>query len=588
MKKIIHGKRSILVISIIIFILNYYKVLGLDPILDDFCLFNYEDTITFSYRSIFDRFNFDEKRIDPFEQSVITWQVWWTDSKLQSRFFRPVSSMLYYMDERIPGRSPYTFRIHSLLWGILFIIACNGAIGRAVGGMAGGIATLAIAVSPVVDISIIWISNRCHLVAMVFSVLSVYFYLRHRDKSLRCAPYLMFLFLILALGSSEMGCSGLITVYILELGRSEQAENKGFTLLIPFIGIGAAYAAVYTLGKYGVKNSGYYIHFLSDPYLYLKAFLARYPLLLGGSLGLILSHAPEGIYPPYVYVAVFLIVISFSYGFYLSVREEDSQSKNRIFMLFIAGLISLIPMVSAPPTYRSLMISICPFAGILAYQICSIKKVLKREGKFARAFYLAWSAFIAFSLFFVNPGAQETVKKYFTDYASQTRRIIMESEIESAKTFNDHIFAINSISPIFDNTYMAFTYNYYHRPHWIGYWYVMTMTEKPLRLTVLDRSRIEISLLEGDILSHAGSGLFRKRDKSFRKGDVINHSRLVVKILDVADGIPTRFVFEFPTPVDNPNYRFVTWEDGRFVKVDLPAAGQSLEFKAPALPKIFL
>ena len=59
---------------------------------------------------------------------------WWTDPELKIAFFRPVSSLTHWLDERLWPSSPVLMHLHSLAWFGVLLVAAAAAYRRLEGG----------------------------------------------------------------------------------------------------------------------------------------------------------------------------------------------------------------------------------------------------------------------------------------------------------------------------------------------------------------------------------------------------------------------------------------------------------------------
>jgi hypothetical protein len=91
---------------------------------------------------------------------------------------------------------------------------------------------------------------------------------------------------------------------------------------------------------------------------------------------------------------------------------------------------------------------------------------------------------------------------------------------------------------------------------------------RALTLTTLDRP-----LLEGE-----WEVLFRSPDLPLRVGDAVSQEGgLRITVQAVAQGHPTRVLFELPRPLEESDFRLLLWGEGRFDALTLPV-GRSVTF----------
>ena len=84
------------------------------------------------------------------------------------------------------------------------------------------------------------------------------------------------------------------------------------------------------------------------------------------------------------------------------------------------------------------------------------------------------------------------------------------------------------------------------------------------------RTRFELEIVEGRLLDTPLEQLFRPIDHPLLVGDTLDLDDRRVEIV-ATDGIgPTRVAFDFDRPLDDPSLHFVAWQDGHFVRFDMP------------------
>ncbi|MBF0441909.1 MAG: hypothetical protein HQK54_08405 [Oligoflexales bacterium] len=571
-----------------LFLMMHGRALRVNPLIDDYCLFDFGKNSDDRERPMYDRFYFDLVTDDARINKLTSWRLWWGDPELKMKFFRPLSSFLHSFDEKYIGRTPYIFRLHSMFWGFLYIILSGGLLYRFTGQKKGALSLLIITLSPVLLLYIMWIATRSHLITAVFSLLSFFFYLSWRKDGRKAGYPLMLLALILSLGSSEMGYLGFILIFFYELIFFGKGERKSIWMFSPMFIIVMAYVLLYIAGGYGVRNSAFYIFILDDPLIYLKTFLARYPVLLAGQIALFLQRPFEESYPNSYYVFSFIIIILFCFGIYSTIKNAESKRKKIVLWFAAVNLASLVPLVSVPPNNRVYIVSMFSIVPLSIYQIEFYLKSWKKQAIKKRIVNFLWCGYLSLSFFVLGPAVNFATQRFVIEHAEFLEKVMNRSDFIETRDLDNEYFVVNAGSLIFNNAYMQFTYNYYHPDKWIPFWNILTISENPLKLTVIDSNTLEIEFLKGDLLDFRRSGLSRRKEKTFQPGDVFLYWSMVIKVIDVKDGHPIRIRYNFLDRLDSPRYHFIIWNRDRFAKVTLPKAGESVIFEAAGLPDSLL
>jgi hypothetical protein len=301
---------------------------------------------------------------------------WWASDRIQTNFFRPLSSLTLALDFYLWPQTPLLMHVHSLLWfGLLILLSYQ--LYRSLSGSAvvAGLSILLLAVDDVFTGPAGWISNRHAVVAMVFCVLCVWLY--HQGVSKRKWPYIAGACGVyaLALLASEMGLVAFayLFAYLLVLDRDKWLGRIG--RILPFVLITVAWRLTYTALGYGARGTLLYIDPLLSPVNFLQQLLIRFPVLLGSAAGppvveMLLAFSPQA---AAVLAGLCLIPLGL-----LALAVYPVLKAHRTAAFWTIGLLAaVIPLVTGIPQNRNLglvSLGVMGLAGQLFVDVAAARK----------------------------------------------------------------------------------------------------------------------------------------------------------------------------------------------------------------------
>jgi hypothetical protein len=202
---------------------------------------------------------------------------WWTDPELKIAFFRPVTSVTHWLDERLWPGSPVAMHLHSLVWFGVLLLAVGLVYVRLDGSpRAAGLAFLLYAFDDAHGPTLAWLANRNALIAGALGAGALVAHDAWRRKGSRAAAVLAPVLLLLGLLAGELaiGAVGYIAAYALAL--EEGPLRKRLASLAPATAVVVVWRACWLAAGYGARGSGAYVDPLASP----VAFCAELPLRL--------------------------------------------------------------------------------------------------------------------------------------------------------------------------------------------------------------------------------------------------------------------------------------------------------------------
>jgi hypothetical protein len=215
---------------------------------------------------------------------------WFTDDEARLSFFRPLSSVLHYVEFHVFGSAFWAMHALSLAGYALLVVVVHRFLTRLLASgdaprdaRVASLATVLYAIDGNHGIAVGWLAQRNALLAALFGVLAVHAHdraVRDEDGRMRIlAP----LGLLLALLSAE---AGFATVLVL-VAHALTLTPRGRRLrsLAPYALAVVPWALAYRLGGYGVRGSGMYLDLVREPVRAVVSGLVHLPVLLSLDLG---------------------------------------------------------------------------------------------------------------------------------------------------------------------------------------------------------------------------------------------------------------------------------------------------------------
>jgi hypothetical protein len=278
---------------------------------------------------------------------------WWASDRIRTNFFRPLSSLTLALDFTLWPDTPLLMHIHSLLWFCLLIVLTY-RLYRSVSGSAvvAGISILLFVVDDVLSGPVGWISNRHAVVAMVFSVLSVWLY--HQGVSTRRWPYVAGACgaYALALLASEMGLVTFAYLFACMLVLDRDKWLGRVKRIVPFVLITVIWRLAYTGLGYGASGTLLYIDPILNPVDFVTQLLTRYPVLLFSVVGLPVADLLMAFSPQAMAVAAAVLLVPLGL---LVLTAYPFLRAHRTSAFWVIGVLgAVIPLVSGIPQSRNL------------------------------------------------------------------------------------------------------------------------------------------------------------------------------------------------------------------------------------------
>ncbi|HTU62999.1 MAG TPA: hypothetical protein VMF89_31275, partial [Polyangiales bacterium] len=338
-------------------------------------------TVPGTERAPWDLFSFATIQHNPtlMEQGVFPW---WTDPELTIAFFRPLSSLTMWLDEKIWGTNHEAMHLQSMLWYALLLVLLSATYQKlSLSPKHAALALLLFAVDDARWMPVGWLAQRNALVAMAPAVLALYLHHRAREEGARWARALAPLCLALGLlgGESALSICGYLFAYALVMDRA--ALRARIVSLLPYLAVVVVWRAIYVYLGHGAIHSGNYVDPGRDPIEFAQLLVVRLPILLLGQFGVPYADMWE-VYPlfaPWLRPVVWLFAISvLALAFYLF---RPLLREHRVLRFWLLGsLLATIPSCGVHPEDRMLTATALGATQVVAAFLWAVL-----DGGYARA-----------------------------------------------------------------------------------------------------------------------------------------------------------------------------------------------------------
>jgi hypothetical protein len=510
---------------------------------------------------------------------------WWTTPELRVRFFRPLSAGLMVADHALFGLQPLGYHLHSLLWWLAWLGGTALLFRRIFSPQLGLLAFFVFAVDDSHWLPIGWIAGRNATVAMACVVWGVLAYLRYRDDGWRPGLTLALGAWSLSLLAGEVAMSGLTYVVAYELlrdpGGGDGAWGARLRRLWPVGLLLAGYAVLYGWSGSGVRGSGAYVDPIHETTAFIAALARRGPaqfgaLIFGAPLDLWLLTPLQ-----LVFVAVGLVAFVVTVPWFLAAtRALPAPDRIGGRWLALGAALSLIPTSAGLLGERSLAAGSVGAAVMVAVllrhgwarrrEVQGLRRIAFAVGVAALAIpnLVVAAPWLVTKLLFLNANGSAL------EHVAATADAAAPAPARAVLLWSDDVM-IGSYTPIIARL---------AHPGALASFRVLAMASVDLLMTRVAPDTLELSCLDGALLTSEWERLFRADNLPLSAGATVSLDGLTVEIVKDDAGRPSRVRFRFDAPLDDPSLRFLEWRGRRLVPAALPAMGETRSvFRSPPL-----
>lgn len=493
---------------------------------------------------------------------------WFLAPELKLALFRPLSAALMGLDARLFGHHPFGWHVHSVLWYVALVVAAGLLLRRLYSGTVLLVSLVLFAASDSHVMALGWISNRHSEIAVALGFLALWAHLGAREAGWRLGALLSPLLYAGALLASETGLGVLGYFVAFELlGRSDSRAAR-VRALAPVFGLALVYLGVYKLGGYGTQHSGSYIDPIGEPGSFLLAVPGRLLSLIGSFfLGPPADLQQQVRAVPWLWpllgVLALVLVAALVRPAVAAMPEPERRSLR---WLIVGALLSFAPSLGAMPGSRLLIV---PSLGGAVVAAVILQRAWQRRAGALRK--LAFGGL--FFLLALRPALTFAASlQALHRYAAKLPELARDSELPARAGLR----VLVPVAPDFITAVYVPTVRLVLGLELPRDWWVLSLSPRDHILTRTAADRIELAPVGGPMLETPFERLFRSAAVPFHPGEVVQTSGMTVRVLEVADGAPTRIEAQFDRPLDDPDVWCLEWREGLLRKLTLPKVGESV------------
>lgn len=503
---------------------------------------------------------------------------WWTDPELKIAFFRPLSSLTHWLDERLWPSSPVLMHLHSLLWFGVLLVAVGSVYRRLDGSArAAGLAFVLYALDDAHGPTLAWLANRNALIAGAFGAVALIGHDSWRRRRSFAAAVVAPVCLLAGLLAGELaiGAVGYLLAYAVVLDTSSRRERA--LSLVPTAAVVVGWR-IYWLGAgYGARGSGAYVDPLGSPLSFVAGLPARLAVLLHGQFSAPPSDIPFLAPPPHrpLLIGIASLTVAVVVWLLLPFIRED-----RMCRFWALGMIlALVPLAATFPSDRLLLFVGLGACALLARLIDAwvrepsasrVRSVV--TGCFAALHLVAAPLLLPFragqmELFAVAHEKGETGIPTEAAIAGRTVVIVAAPTL----LFANYIQAERELLDV-------------PRP---AHLYVLASASSPITVSRAGPDALLLRPAEGFLYSPLEQHY--RGSRPLAVGDRVALSTMTAVVVEASpDGRPRAVRFELGSSRGDEAPLILTWKQGRFSPMPIPDEGATTTLPEEDFGKILL
>lgn len=322
-------------------------------------------------RSPFDLYDFvaDDNRAALAARGLLPW---FSHPELKIRFFRPLASVLLWVDHRVFGLSALGPHLHSVAWWIATVLVARVFFTHLLPRRPAFVATAIFALSPAHFLPLAWSANREALISLTCGTLALWAHVRATESTrgfgLRLASFALFVLALLGGGEYALGFGGYVLAF--ELARKEAPLGRRILALVPFSLPAAAYLVVRGALHYGAAGSGFYSDPFRDPVAFLRVAPYHFVAQLADAWLTFGTHTWQPTWQRGTVVAIVGVAIALLWTpIKTTIAALPERERRSASWLLGGSMLALAPTLAVVPAFRLLGIAMLGVAPIVAYVV---------------------------------------------------------------------------------------------------------------------------------------------------------------------------------------------------------------------------
>lgn len=509
---------------------------------------------------------------------------WWTLPDLKISLWRPLTSALLQLDHRLFGVAAPGYHAHSLLW-FLMLVAVVGLLYRYV--LPGGLSALAILVFAVDEshwLIVSWMSNRHAIVSATAAFLGLLCHVRWREQGWRAGLPLSLLAYTAGLAAGESGIQifGFVAAYELVGAQGRRAQR--IRALLPALGLGVIYLALYRAHGFGAHGAGAFIHPISEPARFLERAMLIAPSMLAElHLG---TEVLYGLYrPPLPVLAAITaaVLVAITWLFLRSLRALPAEQARACRWLVLGTLLALLPPIASQRdayfTSRSVLFasvgSAVGAASMLRYGWHLLRnRVAAAPG--VRRIVTPVVGLIALMNLLVEPIATAMASWQLARTSHERMRVARQVDIDGAP--GTEVVLLTGARALTGYGPLMRAVDRREPPHT---WWSVSWSDREQELRRSGPRSFELAVRDGAFLRNDFERFHRMTATLVKAGQTFSNRLMRVEVLEAGTQGPTRLLFTLDRPLDDASLIYLAWQDGALRRVSLPALGEVMVLRPP-------
>jgi hypothetical protein len=524
---------------------------------------------------------------------------WWADPTVRISMFRPLASLMTWLDFQMFGSNALAHHLHSLVWWVALLVAVGLLYRELVAPVSALLAFLLFVLDESLGIPLGWLCNRSAVVTTLLSLLALRWYLRHRTLQSRRALYYAAISYAVALAFGEYALCTLGYFIAFEALRGSGSVIRRLRALAPILGLATTYLLARAIGGFTMQRSGLYVDALGELPAFLTAVLSRLPVFIGDMVFSISSdYWTFG--APFVAKAVDAGWLGQRWLHDLTLwrtaqtgigllacmcaalvvwRVSQRDSVRNTMWLLLGAILSLLPVCGSFPSSRLTIVAAFGFMPCIAAIVTSI---LQR----ARALDLgsvcgagAAVGFLAYHLVSATCFARDEALR-MRELSHGVREAVLRLDVDPVLFSNQDLIVL-AAPEVGSSMYLPLTRKRYGRSAARSTYY-LSLAAATYQLTRVAPNAFTMRYSGlSTALETPHEQLLRSPTRPFRVDDIVDAGAFKAKILELYDGRPKVVQIELGRPLDDRELLFMLPTTRGYRRVRLPPIGESITIALP-------
>jgi len=520
---------------------------------------------------------------------------WWTANDLYGTVFRPLPSVMLWLDHTLFPRASVTHHFHTLAWFALALYAAGRLLRRLFDRPIAWTAVTIYALDHGFSMPLGWQANRATIITAALGFLALWVHIRWREDDLRHGALwtAALMTLTFACGEYALVIAGYVLSYEVVKGVRHRGALDWARCLMPTLAPGGLYLLLHNALGYGAVGSELYANPLQSPTGYLRWAWLRLPRLWSE----LVSSAPSStwdfalryewdLYQGYAYgdftrathvhvVVSWAIIAGAGVVAFLVWRALTGSERRTVRWLVLAAVLGVVPVAVAPAHSRLLVLSHLGGACFVAALLVACVRVAAGRTK-SGVVRRVISACVAVALFVVH-GPQDIrigwlAARQLQGIHDVVRKSVLDADEHGLALGGRHVVLMSTVVQdlMMHGSLMA---DYYGEPVPRS-WHILSSTNAPLIVRRPGPRTLDVSHMKDETwLATEADRIFCPRPRTIEAGATVDVGVFEVEVLDSRDGRPTRVRFTFAQDLDDDRYAFVRQAGFDLVRYIPPPVG---------------